>query len=245
MKTRIEEAAKDFCMGVSQGRESMGAYNGFIAGAEFMQGEVEKFKVNDSEWFDIPGFNGFYMINKSGEVKSLRRITQTITGKVIVSPEIILKPFPREGYLGVSLSRGLKSKHYVIHRLVMLTFHGVSRLHVNHKNGIKTDNRLENLEYVTQKENNNHARHVLKVCPNGSGRNTNASLDDIQALTILTMTNMGNTEVSNLTGVNRSIVSMIRRGISYNNLFDYARGFKYPNIRGKRAREALKKVGEV
>ena len=45
MKTRIEEAAKGFCMSVPQGRESMGAYIGFIAGAEFMQKENEKLKA--------------------------------------------------------------------------------------------------------------------------------------------------------------------------------------------------------
>ena len=48
-------------------------------------------------------------------------------------------------------------KRWLVHRLIMNLFVGESDLDVNHKNGIKTDNRLENLEYVTRKENIRHS----------------------------------------------------------------------------------------
>jgi len=53
------------------------------------------------------------------------------------------------GYLGVCIN----GRHHLVHRLVMLAFVGDSELKVDHLNGAKDDNRLSNLEYVTQREN--------------------------------------------------------------------------------------------
>jgi len=52
---------------------------------------------------------------------------------------------------------GIDGKKVSVHRLVMALFIGESELDVNHINGVKTDNRLENLEYVSRKENIKHA----------------------------------------------------------------------------------------
>jgi hypothetical protein len=71
--------------------------------------------------------------------------------------ERILKPkLNRSGYHQVNLCSEGKKKMMSIHRLVIETFHGKSDLQVNHKNFDKTDNRLSNLEYVTQRENSHH-----------------------------------------------------------------------------------------
>lgn len=70
-------------------------------------------------------------------------------------------------YMGIS-SKGyvriaVKGKNYYVHRLVAKSFvyNGFNRPHVNHKNGIKTDNRSCNLEWVTPLENNEHSFDVL------------------------------------------------------------------------------------
>lgn len=60
------------------------------------------------------------------------------------------------GYQLVSLSNE-ERKHYQIHRLVAEAFLGPSKLQVNHKNGVKTDNNIDNLEYCTASENNQHS----------------------------------------------------------------------------------------
>lgn len=79
------------------------------------------------------------------------------------------------GYLTVSLydgSKPKKPKSHLVHRLVAAAFWGESDLQINHKNGDKKDNRLENLEYCTAWENNRHAIEVLgkDQCGENNGR---------------------------------------------------------------------------
>jgi YesN/AraC family two-component response regulator len=73
-----------------------------------------------------------------------------------------LKPYETtKGYLKVRLYKDGKQKNYFVHRLVMETFKGESSLEVNHIDGNKKNNELSNLEYVTTKENDTHARREL------------------------------------------------------------------------------------
>lgn len=67
-----------------------------------------------------------------------------------------------DGYCKLNLWSGGICKTKKVHRLVILTFKGDSDLVVNHKNGIKTDNRLLNLEYCTQRQNSQHYRKNVK-----------------------------------------------------------------------------------
>lgn len=119
-------------------------------------------------WADIPGYEGRYQINKNGEIKSL---VYYYNGYQNPRRNRILKPSKgRDGYLRVALTDDKGSVKFCrVHRLVLLSFVGESNLQVNHINGIKTDNRLSNLEYVTQSENMKHAYRIglEKPCDNG------------------------------------------------------------------------------
>lgn len=104
-------------------------------------------------WKDIPEYKGIYQVSNSGRVKSL--------GNEKSKKERILKPIINpHGYCFVYLCMYGKSKAIYIHQLVAICFLGHKpcgyKLVINHKNFIRTDNRVENLEIVTQKENLNH-----------------------------------------------------------------------------------------
>lgn len=98
------------------------------------------------KWRDIEGFDGVYQISSMGRVRSLK------FGK-----ERILKLNNSNGYLYVFLRKNGKPKNLTIHRLVATYFipNPENKPEVNHKNCKRDDNRVENLEWCTRKENCN------------------------------------------------------------------------------------------
>lgn len=133
-----------------------------------LERKVRKKPDDEEFWVDIPGYKGRYQINKNGSVKSL---VYYYNGYKSACRNRILKPSKgRGGYLRVKLTDDKGSvKCCFVHRLVLLSFVGESSLQVNHINGIKTDNRLSNLEYVTHSGNMKHAYRIglEKPCDNG------------------------------------------------------------------------------
>ena len=105
-------------------------------------------------WKDIKGFEGLYQASNLGRVKSLKRPYGL--------KEKILKPGLACGYYQVQLCKNSKVKFYYVHRLVWEAFNGSipEGLQVNHINEIKSDNRLENLNLMTPKENTNYGTGI-------------------------------------------------------------------------------------
>jgi hypothetical protein len=104
-------------------------------------------------WKDIEGYEEKYQVSNLGNVKSLERYVNHWQGGVRVIRERILKPINKKGYLHVDLSEG---KQHKIHRLVAYCFLGPNSKEVNHIDLDKTNNNVNNLEYVTRSENMNH-----------------------------------------------------------------------------------------
>lgn len=120
-------------------------------------------------WKDIKGYEGFYQVSNKGNVKSLERIIRRKhnKSKEIKIKERILKPYLYKRRRSnsctptVALSVNGKLKTHSVHRLVAETFLSngvnVSKLEVNHIDGNSENNCVENLEFITKKENIRHA----------------------------------------------------------------------------------------
>lgn len=106
----------------------------------------------------IIGYEKLYEISNHGNVKSLKRIIKGRHGLTTIQ-EKILKPSLVKGYKAVNLYKNGKPYNAKIHRLIAIHFipKVKGKICINHKNGIKTDNRIENLEWCTYSENAIHA----------------------------------------------------------------------------------------
>jgi len=99
------------------------------------------------EWRYVKGHSKGYSVSSLGRIVSFKK-------------DCIRLLTPVENYSGYHLvGLYLKGKNIStrLHRVVATAFLGESKLQVNHKNGVKSDNRVSNLEWVTAKENSNHS----------------------------------------------------------------------------------------
>jgi hypothetical protein len=114
---------------------------------------MKEFNAHKSEeWRDIPEYEGIYMVSNLGNVKSLSRITGGRKNRQI-NGGIMSQHYHLNGYKFVMLRKNGVSKSRRIHRLVAAAFKGASNLVVDHLDGNIENNNLENLEYVTHREN--------------------------------------------------------------------------------------------
>jgi hypothetical protein len=144
-----------------------------------------------------------YEISDCGDI---RRLTNNTSGK----RGRLLRPRYTDGYRTACLCIGGVPKCFRVHRLVMSNFVEPSDSFVNHKNGKRDDNRLENLEYCTQLENIHHSRDVLGHSKVGV-RNPNAKLSEAMVREIFAMHAAGNLQkdIARRFSVARSMVCRI------------------------------------
>ena len=110
-------------------------------------------------WKDVPGYEGLYQVSNLGRVKSLPRSRKCRGNSYFMTKEKIVKgTIVRGGYLSFNLNKNSEIKHYRIHQLVAMAFlghkpDGTSAIVVDHIDDNRINNRLDNLQLITQREN--------------------------------------------------------------------------------------------
>ena len=176
-------------------------------------------------FFELLGFEGFYKISKSGDVLSISR------NGTISSNRILNHSVARNGYKKVCLRVNGKTYTKSIHRLLAIQFidNPMNLPCVNHKDGNKLNNSLDNLEWVSYSSNSLHAyEDKLTIPARGADR---SNLSEIDVLSIVKMKKDGETlkSISSKFGVSASTISDIVIGRTWS----HVTGVKFKPSSGK------------
>lgn len=116
-------------------------------------------ELENEIWKDIPGYEGYYQVSDLGRVCSLDRIVVKSNGVSLnLKGKVLIGTILKTGYIKINLYVGSKEKQFLVHQLVAMAFlnhmpDGTNKIVVDHKDNIRTNNRLSNLQLITNREN--------------------------------------------------------------------------------------------
>ncbi|MHB8096079.1 MAG: NUMOD4 domain-containing protein [Erysipelotrichaceae bacterium] len=166
-------------------------------------------------WKDVKNFEGLYQISNLGNVKSLKKMHG-----VLLKEERILKPsLSKHGYRKVNLCKCSKFTYIVVSRLVAINFidNPYNKPQVNHIDGIKTNDNVNNLEWCTASENLIHAYKTGLKNSHGENHSGHKLINE-QILLIRNTNNISNREIARLYNISPASVTNIKKHKSWNHL---------------------------
>lgn len=156
-------------------------------------------------WKDIPLFNGRYQVSNTGLIRSA---TWVDAAGHIRRGKILKQNMDSSGYVQITLVYENKTKLFLLHRLIAKTFLPLiqGKDFVNHINGIKHDNRVDNLEWCTKRENSVHSFAIGLQCNKGDNHPANklTTKDVIKIREIRSLTNIPYKKLGLLFGISKT-----------------------------------------
>jgi len=123
----------------------------------FKLGNKTKYMNTEEIWKPIKGYEGFYEVSNLGRIKSLSRKQKHPSGTYFMNKERIMKLGEVKGYMYITFRLNGKGETKLVHQVVAESFLGHKpdghNMVVDHINNKKKDNRPENLQIITQREN--------------------------------------------------------------------------------------------
>jgi len=155
-------------------------------------------------WNPIPNYEEHYLASNFGNIKRIKPSTGAVCGR-------ILKPYfnKKVGYQYITLTKNCVQNDFRLHKLIIASFKGLSDLQVNHIDGNKLNNNLDNLEYVTASQNLYHATRVLNKRSKENHWNSRLTKSDVETIRTLYKTGITQQKIADQFKINRSYVSEI------------------------------------
>lgn len=171
-------------------------------------------------WKDIVGWEGLYQVSNLGRIKSLSRVVKVVGhnhSEARISEKILKSVIRKLGYEMVTICKVNIHKHKQVHRVVAEVFipNPDNKPNINHIDCNPLNNKVENLEWCTQKENREHAKKMGRVPWGQSHFKAKITQDDAIAI----KNSAERTSIlANQYGISMSSIGDIRKGRTWLNL---------------------------